>query len=63
MDKQRQGEIALMLVRMYINKKGIPALDDVKLGINKIAKVTGLSVAELLQFVDGILSDTLKQTV
>ena len=52
-----------MLVRMYINKKGIPALDDVKLGINKIAKVTGLSVAELLQFVDGILSDTLKQTV
>lgn len=63
MDASRQGEIALQLIRFYVSRRGIPAVSDVKMGIIKISKETGLSTEELVQFADEILSDTLKQAM
>jgi len=59
MDKQRQGEIALVLVGTYISKNGLPGIDEAKRRFGNVAKETGISKEELTSFFDAILPDLL----
>ncbi len=57
MDKQRQGEIALEMVKIYISKNGLPGIDESKRRFGNVAKETSLSKEELTSFFDAILPD------
>ncbi|PIP23820.1 MAG: hypothetical protein COX36_01265 [Candidatus Nealsonbacteria bacterium CG23_combo_of_CG06-09_8_20_14_all_38_19] len=50
MDPKRQGEIALMLVKYFMRKRGITLSQDKMRDLGNVAKAIGVSVEELRQF-------------
>ncbi|MFA6000034.1 MAG: hypothetical protein WC783_03610 [Candidatus Paceibacterota bacterium] len=50
MDPQRQGEIALAMVRYFIRKGGIELSRQKIRGASAMAKAMGISTEELMEF-------------
>ena len=57
MDKQRQGEIAMDLLRYVIIKRGIMLSRDHMRELGNVAKETGVPIEELREFAQLFLRD------
>lgn len=58
MNERRQGEIALLLVKHRIIKKGLPG-DGFQRDLGNVAKDMGIDVEELRQFYESLLPEML----
>jgi hypothetical protein len=61
MDQVRQGEIALLLVKHLIRKRGIMVSRDNMRDLGNTAKAIGVSLDELKQFAKPIIQELLDE--
>ncbi len=61
MDKARQGEIALELVRYFIRKQGLKISKEVPREIGNVAKDIGITASELMRFLKPLAQDALDE--
>lgn len=61
MDAKRQGEIALLIVRYMIRRRGVMLSHDTMREFGNIAKSTGIPVEELKQFARPLLREFLDE--
>lgn len=61
MDAQRQGEIALLLIKRQLRKKGPRLSPDFRREIGQEAAQIGISTQELVDFVEPIFREMVEE--
>jgi len=61
MDKARQGEIALELVRYFIRKQGLKISREVPREIGNVAKEIGIPASELTGFLRPLVQEAFNE--
>ena len=61
LSKERQGEIALMLIKAQLNSKSMPAPRDLKRELGNIAKEIGINLDELIEFAKPLYEEVISQ--
>ena len=62
MDVEKQGKIALALLKYLARKKGVRLTPDIKRELGNVAKETGVSVDDLKAFGKIITQELLEET-
>ncbi len=61
LSKERQGEIALLLIKAQMSRKSIPAPTEIKRELGNIAKEIGIELNELIDFAKPIYEEALNK--
>jgi len=62
MDEVRKGQIALLLIKHQLRKKGVRLTPNFKREIGNEAKAIGISTEEAMEFVEPIVRELLEET-